>query len=285
MLVAHRFNQIVRFARRLAGRGMNVTCRRRGVRWTLDLDEGIDLSIYLLGAYEPRTLRAYRAILAPLREAVVFDIGANIGAHSLHFARLVAPGGRVFAFEATDYAFGKLRLNLGLNPALAPLVTAQQVYLTADRAGAPPESLCASWPVDVLSDDVHSHSLGRSKSLASARAMTGDDFCRTAGITRLDLLKIDVDGNEHSVLHGFHDTLARFRPVLLVELAPYFHVRGENDAFEQMIRLLHDLRYDFFDANNGRPLPSGVDQLRARIPAGASVNAMLLSRSRDRGAG
>ena len=279
MFVAHLANRVVRGARRLAGRDMKVTCRRRSVEWSLDLDEGIDLSIYLLGAYEPRTLSAYRAILADLGEAVVFDIGANIGAHTLHFARLVGPAGRVFAFEATDYAYAKLRRNLELNPQWASRVDPRQIYLKADRAAVPPESLCSSWPVDVLRDDVHSDSLGLSRPLLSASSMTADDFCQSAGIGRLDLVKIDVDGYEFSVLSGFRSTLARFRPILLIELAPYFHAHCEGDAFERMVGFLRDLGYDFLDANNGRPLPDQADQLRALIPARASVNAILRPRA------
>ncbi len=34
-----------------------------------------------------------------LHEKVIFDIGAHIGFHSLYFARLVGPKGKVYAFE------------------------------------------------------------------------------------------------------------------------------------------------------------------------------------------
>ena len=39
-------------ARGLATLGPATTVRRRGVTWTLDLREGIDFSIWLLGAFE-----------------------------------------------------------------------------------------------------------------------------------------------------------------------------------------------------------------------------------------
>jgi hypothetical protein len=81
-------NHALRLIRRLGGRGMTTVCRRRGVRWELDLDEGIDLSIYLFGAYELRSLRAYAPLIRP--GATVFDISAHIGARTLHFARLAA---------------------------------------------------------------------------------------------------------------------------------------------------------------------------------------------------
>src|SRR5271166_2308194 len=127
MSIARMMNRVVRLGRRLAGQGMRTRCSRRGVTWDLDLDEGIDLSIYLLGAYEPAMLRAYSSVIRG--GDVVFDIGANIGAHTMHFARLVGPAGRVFAFEPTDYAAAKIRLNLSINPELARRVSFQQRFL------------------------------------------------------------------------------------------------------------------------------------------------------------
>jgi hypothetical protein len=82
-----------------AGLSERVRLRRRGIRWDLDLAEGIDLSIYLLGAFEPRLVGAYRKLIRP--GACILDIGANIGAHTLQFAQLVGDRGKVVAYEPT----------------------------------------------------------------------------------------------------------------------------------------------------------------------------------------
>ena len=87
IFIARQLNRVLRLIRGLVGRGMQTQCRRHGVNWALDLNEGIDLYIYLMGAYEPREMQAYERVIRPGH--VVFDIGANIGAHTLHFARLV----------------------------------------------------------------------------------------------------------------------------------------------------------------------------------------------------
>ena len=95
-----------------AGRAMarkddRAVVRRRGLLWNLDLSEGIDFSIYLLGAFERSTVVTLERLVKP--GDVVLDIGANIGAHTLGVARSVGAAGRVYAFEPTDFAFDKLK--------------------------------------------------------------------------------------------------------------------------------------------------------------------------------
>ncbi len=54
--VAKGASRVVRTIRRLLGFGDIVTCSRRGVFWELDLKQGIDLSIYLFGSFEPEII-------------------------------------------------------------------------------------------------------------------------------------------------------------------------------------------------------------------------------------
>ena len=116
ILIARMLYFLLHALRRPFGFRDQVVARRRGVVWNLDLREGIDLTIYVRGAFERDTLRALESLV---REgATVLDVGANVGAHTLHLARLVGATGRVVAFEPTDFAMAKLRANLEANPEL-----------------------------------------------------------------------------------------------------------------------------------------------------------------------
>lgn len=274
IVIARQLNRALRLLRRLAGRDMRARCRRGGLEWALDLNEGIDLSIYLLGAYEPRTIRAYEKVIRP--GAVIFDIGANIGAHTLHFARLAGPTGRVVAFEPTDYACTKLRANLALNPELTERVTLQQVFLVAERTAAAPAAVAASWPVAAASGDLNAWQARSERS--TSQAITADDFCAQAGIARIDFVKLDVDGHEYAVLQGFRASLARFRPVILVEIAPFIYDETNAGEFDQFIQLLAGLNYEFTDANTGRPVSQDPAVLRRTVTPGGGFNAILYPR-------
>jgi FkbM family methyltransferase len=276
MSVARGLNHTLRVIRRISGRGMQLECRRRGVVWSLDLDEGIDISIYALGAYEPRTLNAYEKLIKP--GSVVFDIGANIGAHTLHFARLVGPTGRVFAFEPTDFAIAKLRRNLAMNPELAGRVDPQQCFLVADSTTSVPATVHSSWPVAHAHDDLDPEHQGKPQTLTAARTITADGFCQEAGIHRLDFIKIDVDGNEYPVLRGLEQTLRRYRPDILIELAPFVYEGAKAHEFDEFIGFLSRLDYDFSDVHSGQPISRDPVVLRRNIPRGSGRNVLLRAR-------
>lgn len=277
MFLARMLNHSIRPVRRMLGKGMRLRCTRKGVNWNLDLDEGIDLCIYLLGAYEPRTLRAYTPLIKPGN--VVFDIGANIGAHTLHFARLVGHSGKVFAFEPTDYAAGKLKANLALNPSFEERVTLEQSFLVANNAEALPKTVFSRWPVANEFSDLNTDHLGKPEALVGATAVTADQFCESANVQRIDFVKLDVDGNELTVLQGFKRGLGRFRPHVLVELAPFVYKDSRSEEFDSFVKFFLELNYDFVEAGNGARVEGDLGDIRRHIPPGGSMNFLLYPRT------
>jgi FkbM family methyltransferase len=272
--IAQRLSSAVRGARRLGRGGAEsdvAEVTRNGLRWRLDLREGIDLAIYLFGAFERRTVRAYSRLLRP--GATVLDIGANIGAHTLHFARCVGPSGHVYAFEPTQFAFRKLLANLALNPGLRPLVTAEQVQLAETDAAALEPAIYSSWP---LTDGAGVHPLhrGAMKSTTGGRSMTLDRYLAQKGIARVDLAKIDVDGHEYEVLSGWK-TIAEHRPAIIIELAPYgLEERGRTLA--DLVSLLAGRGYRLTAEDGATDIPMDAAVIGERIKHGAGVNVLAL---------
>src|SRR5262245_31610191 len=219
--------------RRALGKGNQVQVRRGGFQWSLDLSEGIDFSIYLLGGFEKSTSATLRQLVKPGDTA--FDIGANIGAHTLGLACSVGPRGHVFAFEPTDFAFTKLQANLALNPGPQSNTRAYQTLLT-DAADVPVQKhIYASWPLEDRGA-VHAKHRGQLASTSGASADTLDRFVERHRIDRVDLIKIDVDGHELPVLRGGLTVLTRLRPRLVMEMSPYIHAE-EQSSFADLIRL------------------------------------------------
>ena len=203
---------------------------RDGLMWSLDLQQGIDFSIYLLGTFERSMHQFYKTRV--MSGQTVLDIGANIGAHTMHFARAVGPNGRVVAVEATDYAYHKLCANLDLNPKIKSLVSARQVLLAASALSAKPEALHSSWPLDE-GHELHAKHRGELKSLNGACVLALDELVLEEKLARIDWVKLDVDGNELSVLRGATTVLAKMQPCIFMELAPSCY-QDSSGGFDEL---------------------------------------------------
>ena len=215
--IARLLSKLVTVPRKIFGMNNLVKCKRGGISWELDLKEGIDLSIYILGGFEPSTIKCYQSIINP--GDIVIDIGANIGAHTLPMAKLVGEEGLVISFEPTKFAYEKQLNNIELNPDLKSLINVNQTMLTADDFSIIPDQIHSSWPMEVTRDLDDGH-LGRLKSTIGSNAFTLDKYVEINGVTKVDFIKLDVDGFEVDVLHGAINTIARFKPKILLELAP-----------------------------------------------------------------
>jgi len=256
--------------RSIGGKTDAARVQRGGLRWALDLREGIDFSIYLTGAFERLTLNALMRLARP--GDTVFDIGANIGSHTLHLARRVGSSGRVYAFEPTDFAFGKLSTNLALNPKLLHRVSAQQMYLASDPTLDRQEATYASWPLEP-EGSVHPKHGGQLVTTSGATVDSLDHFVERTGIEHIDLVKIDVDGHELPVLSGSHKVLQRFRPTIVMEVSPYVH-GDEEQSFDSLVDFLRNLGYSLRHASTGKPVPLDAAKLRDIVPDGASINVI-----------
>jgi FkbM family methyltransferase len=175
--------------------------------------------------------------------SVVLDVGANIGAHTLELARRVGSSGKVIAFEPTSFAHSKLLRNLALNPNLAAMVKAEQLMLAASDHRSTESEIYSSWPL-VHADRLHANHLGRLQSTEGARAISLDSYLEQNGVTRVDFIKLDVDGYECEVLEGARHCLDIFRPPIVMELAPYV-LRERGASLAQLINVFGRSGYRF----------------------------------------
>ena len=269
IFIAKKLSQSLLFFRRMLGLSDQFVCARRGINWHLNLNEGIDLSIYLLGGFEVDTLNRYQKMINP--GDIVLDIGANIGAHTLPLAALVGNTGKVYSFEPTKYAFSKQIRNIDLNPELKNRIAACQIMLTANPAALPNE-IYSSWPLDDV-ENLHEKHLGKLMSTQDAEAQRLDDFVDKLGITKVAFIKLDVDGNELDVLKGAVKTIHTSKPKVMLELAPYVFENRPED-FDDILDIFWNQGYQFTDIPSGKKLPQSIQGIKALIPKDGCLNVI-----------
>ena len=145
---------------------------RNGIKYEIDLSEGIDLSLFLFGNFQKHV--SQNKCLSLPQDAIIFDVGANSGIMSLQFAKLV-PLGKVYSFEPTFYAFSKLEKNLELNPELAKRIVAIQSFVSSSTSEEPNIKAYASWKVGGTVESVkHQVHRGTEKSTKGIKAVCLD---------------------------------------------------------------------------------------------------------------
>jgi FkbM family methyltransferase len=180
----------------------------------------------------------------------VLDLGAHHGLYTLLASKRVGSRGRVISFEPSRRERRALRLHLALNR--CQNVTIQGLALGDENAEADfyiVEARVAGCnslkPPDVPAATV----------LRRVRVVRLDDWLSSRGISRVDFIKLDVEGGELAALKGAAQLLERKpRPVILAEVQDVRTAPWGYPARE-IIEHLRDKGYKWF-----RLVESGVPE-------------------------
>jgi len=155
--------------------------------------------------------------------SVCIDVGAAAGLYTLALSRLAGPSGQVHSVEPLSFA----------HPAWTRVLRAREAGNVRHHAialGAEPGEAVMSVPVGRHGPvtgrsflDRGCAGLGSNAEFAShmtvaAEVGTLDGLCAQAALTRLDFIKIDVEGAELHVLEGGQQAIGTFRPAMLIEI-------------------------------------------------------------------
>jgi FkbM family methyltransferase len=162
-------------------------------------------SIERYGEFSELEADLFRQLCGP--GDTVFDVGANIGAHTLMLARHVGPAGFVYAFEAQRIVFQLLCANLALNAIHNVDAVHAVVGTTAGEERLPDPDYTQAGNFGGFGAELFGS--GR-----HVRRVVLDAYADAKQVT---FLKIDVEGMEGAVIAGAGTLLARHRPVLYLE--------------------------------------------------------------------
>lgn len=159
-------------------------------------------------------------LIAP--DDVCLDLGANVGMMTLALAALT-PQGHVYAFEGSPETTLALQEtvkannlpNVGAYNVVVGRSTQSVKFFDMPDVRSSGHYVPADAPREVTSlwQDTSKMILSQTKSV--------DDLVEELHIPKVDFIKIDVEGAELDVLAGAEKTLARWRPMLIMEFNSY----------------------------------------------------------------
>lgn len=175
---------------------------------------------------EPITVTDIYTTVFPLQEGnVVFDIGAYCGTQTVYFSRLVGNTGKVLAFEPDKTTFQSLKTNI------------EKHNLSNTRI----------LNVGIFSHDGEVRFSGQS-SMGSSIDDTGTisiqvntlaTVCQENSISKIDFIKMDIEGAEIDVLESSIEVIKKFKPCFIIE--PHFKNGVLNDT--EMLTIFKQLDY------------------------------------------
>jgi FkbM family methyltransferase len=161
---------------------------------------------------------------------VFVDVGANIGAYSL---RAASSGMKVHSFEPNPENIKVLKRNVEINHLSIELVECGLGSVEGQAKMSPNGALSRLSAEGAVVVPIH----------------TLDGF----DLTRVDLLKIDVEGHELEVIKGARKTIGRWHPTVVIEMHDW--LGAEDQAALLNVLLENGYRFKYVDKHTyGRHL-------------------------------
>ncbi|MCW3076480.1 MAG: methyltransferase [Bacteroidetes bacterium] len=171
---------------------------------------------------------------------VIVDIGANTGIYSL-ISKTVNPSSQVLAFEPVKRVYEKLCSNCKLNSFNIECFE----YAISNSDG---EATIYDRPTPhVYSVAVNKNISGLPNSIPTKiKTKKLSTLIKDHGLSKIDLIKIDVETHEPEVLEGMEHFLKLYRPTLLIEIL--------SDEIGQKVQaLIKDIDYLYFNIDEINP--------------------------------
>jgi FkbM family methyltransferase len=193
----------------------------------VDQRAGIGVGFQILegGMFDPEEVDMALSLLGLRRRyagdgVVALDCGANIGVHTIEWARRMSGWGEVIAIEAQERLFyalaGNIAINNCFNARAVHAAVAAEVGVM--RIPSPDYLRPGSFGSLELKQREDTEFIGQPIDYSDAKASTIPSITLDSlKLTRIDLIKIDVEGMEIEAVAGAAGSLERARPILIVE--------------------------------------------------------------------
>lgn len=169
--------------------------------------------------------------------AVIIDIGAHIGLFSVIASQVTGKTGKVYAFEPAPSTYALLQKTIVINHE-------EQVIESFQKAVGKENGKITFFISDDQADNSNSlvnYKEDRSLHGIDVAVTSIDNFVKEKNISKLNFIKIDVEGAEYDTLQGAANTLKNLKPVCIVAIHPE-PIAAKGDRLEDI--------YDFIVACN-----------------------------------
>lgn len=177
----------------------------------LNPTEHIQQQLFWYGHYEKELGELLKKVVRP--GDVFLDLGANIGYFSLLVA-INSPSANIISFEPVKDLFQNMNDNISLN-------NIKNISTINAAAGEINEEkdLFISTPDNSGMSSFHQPENYSGKK-ESVKVVSIDEWFKTSALSKIDIIKLDIEGSELAALKGMKEVLQKQKPILIVEVNP-----------------------------------------------------------------
>ena len=191
-------------------------------------DIGIEASIITNNTYEPEVIKEIKSTLN--NGSTFIDGGANIGFFSLIASKIVGPTGTVIAFEPTPSTFNYLKKNININRINNIIINDKGLSSSEKQL---PFLLKSNNPEANHIISKEDESLHDENEIIKISTISIDKYCDENKIKKIDLIKLDIEGQEFEAIKGAREILSINQNVKIIfELNIAFKKNGIEFAKE-----------------------------------------------------
>lgn len=218
------------------------------------VDNVIGMSIKNTGSWAKKDIDFFERHVGP--GDIVFDVGANIGHHSVCFSKIVGESGKVFMFEPQSNIYKFACGNLAINGCRNVIALQGGLGETSSNVRMSEISYDQENNFGALGVSFDDNGDGEEVAVWMLDELVGQ---RSIQFDKLDFMKIDVQSFELYVIKGGIKTIQKYKPKIFMEISPYWmELRGYQ--YTEIYGLLKAVGYKFEHFSNGMGVVDGVRQ-------------------------
>lgn len=229
--------------------------KKLGLKYLVFIDEHVGFRMLFPGLHESDEIKILdnlsKIIIQKKRENIHFiDVGANFGLFTLYFSKLLNSKGYVHAIEPDNECSKLIKESAQINNLKNILINSCAIsdkvgftkMIREDDESSFQSSLSFVGKINTKADDLN-----------KVEVTTLDSICEKIN-NEIDIVKIDVEGHEASVINGFKLSLSnpdKSPKVMMIELVDR-QLKRFGASREELINLIVSFGYESYIIKNNK---------------------------------
>ena len=204
---------------------------------TIENDEGISTELQIYESHEPLT--THLMINELKQDMVCIDLGSNIGYYAVIESNIIGESGKIFAIEPSPINFPILKLNLE---------NQKKNNFVAYNIGIGDKNEEMEFIISAKSNwsriRMNNEKINSEDKVIKIPVKTLNSFVNENDIKKIDILRMDVEGFEYSILLGANEVLEKFKPKLFIEIHKmYLGKEKTYQIFNELKNKKYEIKY------------------------------------------